>query len=51
MAAETISFIEEYAKPEKKEPEAEKKEEKPAEAPKAEDSKAPEELTEADRKR
>jgi FKBP-type peptidyl-prolyl cis-trans isomerase 2 len=50
MAAETISFIEEYAKPEKKEPEAEKKEEKPAEAPKAEDNKAPEELTEADRK-
>ena len=49
MGAETISFIEEYAKPEKKEPEAEKKEEKPAEAPKA-DEKAPEELTEQDRK-
>jgi len=49
MGAETISFREEYAKPEKKEPEAEKKEEKPAEAPKA-DEKAPEELTEQDRK-
>lgn len=52
LGAETVSFIEEYAKPEKKEEEPkaeEKKEEKPAEAaPKPE--RAPEELTEEDRK-
>ena len=50
LEAETISFIEEYAKPEKKEEPEEKKEEAaPAEAA-AEGEKAPEELTEEDRK-
>lgn len=53
--AETISFIEEYAKPEKKaEKKAEEKEEKPAEGDKSEKKpeaeRAPEELTEEDRK-
>ena len=47
--AETISLIEEYAKPEKKE--AEEKEEKPAEEKKESPrEKAPEELSEEDRK-
>jgi hypothetical protein len=65
LGAEKISFIEEYAKPEKKEPEAEKKEEpkkdepkkdepkkeeKPEEAPKKVEARAPEELSEEDRK-
>jgi FKBP-type peptidyl-prolyl cis-trans isomerase 2 len=65
LGAEKISFIEEYAKPEKKEPEAEKKEEpkkdepkkdepkkeeKPVEAPKTVEARAPEELSEEDRK-
>jgi hypothetical protein len=57
LGAEKISFIEEYAKPEKKEPEKEepkkdepKKEEKPEEVPKKEDARAPEELSEEDRK-
>jgi FKBP-type peptidyl-prolyl cis-trans isomerase 2 len=49
--AETISFIEEYEKPEKKE-EAAKKEEKASEEKKdAPKEKAPEELTEEDRKK
>jgi len=49
LGAETITFLEEYEKPQKKEePEAEKKEEK-TEAP-AKKEKAPEELTEDDRK-
>jgi FKBP-type peptidyl-prolyl cis-trans isomerase 2 len=50
--AETVSFIEEYAKPEKKE-ETEKQEEKekvPEEKKEAPREKAPEELTEEDRK-
>lgn len=47
--AETVSFIEEYEKPEKKE-EAAKKEEKPSEVKKeAPKEKAPEELTDEDR--
>lgn len=46
LGAETVSFIEEYVKPEKKE---EPKEEKPAEAP-SEPEKVPEELSEEDRK-
>jgi len=55
LGAETVSFIEEYSKPEKKEepkeeqPKNEPKAEKPAEAP-SEPDKAPEELSEADRK-
>jgi FKBP-type peptidyl-prolyl cis-trans isomerase 2 len=55
LGAETVSFIEEYSKPEKKEepkeeqPKKEPKAEKPAEAP-SEPDKAPEELSEADRK-
>lgn len=54
LGAETVSFIEEYSKPEKKEePKEEPKEtpkvEKPAEAP-SEPAKAPEELSEEDRK-
>jgi len=54
LGAETVSFIEEYTKPEKKEepkeaPKEEPKAEKPAEAP-SEPEKAPEELSEADRK-
>jgi len=52
LGAETVSFIEEYTKPEKKEePKKEEKpveEEKPEEAPERE--RAPEELTEEDRK-
>jgi FKBP-type peptidyl-prolyl cis-trans isomerase 2 len=49
LGAETISFLEEYEKPQKKEEaEGEKKEEKP-EAP-AKTERAPEELTEEDRK-
>jgi FKBP-type peptidyl-prolyl cis-trans isomerase 2 len=49
LEAETISFIEEYAKPEKKEEPEEKKEEAaPAEAA-PESEKAPEELTDEDR--
>jgi len=49
LGAETITFLEEYEKPQKKDaPEAEKKEEK-TEAP-AKKEKAPEELTEDDRK-
>lgn len=54
LGAENISFIEEYTKPEKKE-EPEKKEAEPAEAKKAEQptetERAPEELTEEDRKK
>jgi len=55
LGAETVSFIEEYSKPEKKEepkeeqPKNEPKAEKPAEA-QSEPDKAPEELSEADRK-
>lgn len=50
LGAETVSFIEEYAKPvEKKQPEEKKEEKKPEEPPKAEE-RAPEELTEEDRK-
>ncbi len=54
LGAETVSFIEEYSRPEKKEePKEEPKEtpkvEKPAEAP-SEPAKAPEELSEEDRK-
>lgn len=49
LGAETVSFIEEYTKPEKKEePKEETKAEKPAEAP-SEPEKAPEELSETDR--
>ncbi len=49
LEAETITFLEEYEKPQKKEEaEGEKKEEKPEEPAKTE--KAPEELTEEDRK-
>jgi FKBP-type peptidyl-prolyl cis-trans isomerase 2 len=60
LEADTISFVEEYAKPEKKEEPAEAKVEKAAEVPektaepapeaKADAEKAPEELTEEDRK-
>jgi len=52
LGAETISFVEEYEKPSKKEPEEKKPEEK-AEAKKVEDApkkeRAPEELSEEDR--
>lgn len=52
LGAETVSFIEEYTKPEKKE--EPKKEEKPVEEKKPEEApereRAPEELTEEDRK-
>lgn len=54
LGAETVSFIEEYAKPEKKEaPKEEPKAEKPAEAAPEEkpEEKAPEELSEEDRKK
>ncbi|MCU0852883.1 MAG: peptidylprolyl isomerase [Thermoplasmata archaeon] len=54
LGAENISFLEEYTKPEKKE-EPKKKEAKPAEEKKAEQpeetKRAPEELTEEDRKK
>jgi len=59
IGAETITFLEEYAKPEKKEPEKESKDEgaekeKPAEATKEaapkKKERAPEELTDDDRK-
>lgn len=48
LAAETVSFIEEYAKPEKKA--EEKPAEKPAEKAEETPAKAPEELSEEDRK-
>jgi hypothetical protein len=54
LGAETISFIEEYEKPQKKETEEKKEEEKPEEPKKAEEApereRAPEELTDEDRK-
>jgi FKBP-type peptidyl-prolyl cis-trans isomerase 2 len=52
LAADTVSFIEEYAKPEKKAEEkpADKPAEKKADKPADEASKAPEELSEEDRK-
>ena len=54
LGAETITFLEEYTKPEKKEAEEMKEEEKPAEKKPEEkepkEERAPEELTEEDRK-
>lgn len=54
LGAETITFLEEYTKAEKKEAEEKKEEEKPAEEKKPEKEpakeRAPEELTEEDRK-
>jgi FKBP-type peptidyl-prolyl cis-trans isomerase 2 len=54
LGAETISFVEEYEKPQKKEAEEKKEEEKTEEPRKAEEApkreRAPEELTDEDRK-